>query len=406
MRHDRVGRVTVASALIALGSTLLLDNLTGSAWGDILIRFWPVILIGLGLEYLLWTILAERQSQPRSLRFDLGGVILLAFILVAVSGYSAVQRFEHNGWTLNVHDLPFWGDDAGPWQTQERTVSLPVAPGAILDIQATAGTIEVTGTSPDDQVHVRAVYPIRSAGPLAQPGAPPAPGQDDFRLDTVGGARPRIEVGLAPGFHGRNPIRPVRLYVQTPAGLGAGVKTTAGAVDVRGLTGNVRIETTAGSVKARDLGGNVSVRTEVGTVEVQDVAGLVEARTGGGAIRVERFQGGTLESGFGMVRATDWTGADLHITSNTGSVQARTQHPVNGGVSIRTNVGQIELAIPRASNAQFWLDTEVGSLQTPAGGNFTISRNGPSASGRGTLGTGEARVELRSDTGRIELQTW
>ncbi len=51
----RTGRYTLALFLILSGLLLLLDNLgllRGTAWRTV-IRFWPVLLIFLGLEFLL-----------------------------------------------------------------------------------------------------------------------------------------------------------------------------------------------------------------------------------------------------------------------------------------------------------------------------------------------------------------
>lgn len=400
MDSYRVGRLTAATGLVALGTALLADNLTGTTWGDLVLRLWPVVLIGLGLEYLVRAALAERTGSGRNLHFDVGGVFLLLFIFVTVGGFSAVRQFEDGRLHLRLENLPVWNWGPGYVHSVERNAVLNVDPQATLTVQAFAGTVEVTGDSPDNQVRVRAVYQIRSRSGDPEGAAPV--------LETVGGATPRINATqwARPAGPGDYNLQSVRLYVQTPPGMGAEVKTDVGSVEVRGLGGNVRVETSAGTVKVREVGGNLYVRSNVGSVEIQDITGQVEARTAAGSLRAERFKGGQIETNMGTITAIDWRDGDLRVSSNSGSVRATTKYPVDRDVTIRTSVGQVELTVPPTSDAQFTLSTNLGGIEVPTQGNFTVSRNGPGGTARGTLGAGRARVDLRSDTGRAVVKTW
>ncbi len=79
----RTGRYTLALFLILSGFLLLLDNLgllQGQAWRTV-VRFWPVLLIFLGLEFLL-----EERFQW-----------ILVYLLVFLVGFLGVLVFRSLG---------------------------------------------------------------------------------------------------------------------------------------------------------------------------------------------------------------------------------------------------------------------------------------------------------------------
>lgn len=81
-RTHRVGSVTTGLCLIVFGILLLLHSLFDIIGYQTILSFWPVILIGLGLELLLSTIF------QKTVVYDKGAVflmILMAFFAIGMA---------------------------------------------------------------------------------------------------------------------------------------------------------------------------------------------------------------------------------------------------------------------------------------------------------------------------------
>jgi len=84
MRSWRVGTVSMGSALLLLGVFLLVSTFTGVELNSVLMSWWPVILIILGFEILLF--LFFRGKQELNLKYDVFSILFIGFLgTVAVS---------------------------------------------------------------------------------------------------------------------------------------------------------------------------------------------------------------------------------------------------------------------------------------------------------------------------------
>jgi hypothetical protein len=80
----KVGRITSALILVAVGGLLLLDQMADTNYLGYVLDWWPLILILLGIEY-LWANL-KYQKNERQLRLDIGGVLIAIVIVIGVVG--------------------------------------------------------------------------------------------------------------------------------------------------------------------------------------------------------------------------------------------------------------------------------------------------------------------------------
>ncbi|MDD4572012.1 MAG: DUF5668 domain-containing protein [Clostridia bacterium] len=86
MREWRVGTFTMGFALIALGIFLLLDLFgifNGGYWA---MRLWPVIIIFLGVEVLLYAVVANRKPEKLKIKYDFLSIVLVLLIGMASLG--------------------------------------------------------------------------------------------------------------------------------------------------------------------------------------------------------------------------------------------------------------------------------------------------------------------------------
>ena len=130
---------------------------------------------------------------------------------------------------------------------------------------------------------------------------------------------------------------------------------------------------------------NLNCETDVGSINVSDMQGPIEASTDVGSITCRRVA------------------ADLDLKVNVGSIEVKYSDaaPAACNVKIATNVGSIDFAGPPQISAQLDASTNVGSIKT--GQPVTVvGKLGKSI--KGTIGSGEGKLHLRTNVGSIEIK--
>ena len=84
-RTHRVGAVTSGLCMVAFGILLLLHTLFGLLDYGLILSFWPVVLISLGIELLLSTLAKSR------LVYDKAAIVLLFIMTLFVLTLAAVD---------------------------------------------------------------------------------------------------------------------------------------------------------------------------------------------------------------------------------------------------------------------------------------------------------------------------
>lgn len=124
--------------------------------------------------------------------------------------------------------------------------------------------------------------------------------------------------------------------------------------------------------------------TGVGTVTVSDIEGRIEASVNVGSIVCRMVV------------------AELDLSSNVGSVTVKYKDtaPAACKANIITNVGSIEFTAPPQLSAQIHASTNIGSVKT-AKPITVVGKVGKSI--KGTIGSGEGKVLLKTNVGSIEI---
>jgi hypothetical protein len=124
--------------------------------------------------------------------------------------------------------------------------------------------------------------------------------------------------------------------------------------------------------------------TGVGTVTVSDIEGQIEASVNVGSINCHAVV------------------AELDLSSNVGSVTVKYTDtaPAACKANIITNVGSIEFTAPPQLSAQVHASTNIGSVKT-AKPITVVGKVGKSI--KGTIGSGEGKVLLKTNVGSIEI---
>lgn len=379
----RVGRASVAIGLVAAGAALLSDNIAaaGPRYTELLLRLWPVFLIGFGLEYLIWGLLDRAGRRP--LRLDVGGAFLLAGALALTS---VVHAFSGASPEISL------SLDDGATQTEVRTV--PTAGAAALEVNINVGQVTLLPHQADE-VRVEARQTARGLAFPREGAAPP------LNLTAEGGATVRVTGrvsarGFSPG------VWQTTYRIYAPAGMAVTVRTDAGTIAVQGYDGSLDLAADAGSITVTDGSGSLVARADSGSIQVVRFAGPVAATTDAGAITARQVDGAlTLRSGTGVITVDDHGGAEVTAETRTGTITAILVSPPGGPVTLRTNTGSIHLTMPASSDATVRASTGTGRIigMNGAGGD------GLARSASRTLGAGTHRVTLEANMGTIQFST-
>lgn len=89
MRQWRVGTLSMGLLLLSAGVGLLLAQFDGQKAFNLAMRWWPLILIILGIEVLIYT--WSRKNEEGRVKYDLFSIIMVVFLIFTALGLKLVQ---------------------------------------------------------------------------------------------------------------------------------------------------------------------------------------------------------------------------------------------------------------------------------------------------------------------------
>jgi DUF4097 and DUF4098 domain-containing protein YvlB len=156
------------------------------------------------------------------------------------------------------------------------------------------------------------------------------------------------------------------------------LRTAAGKVTVKTITGALEAATSGGNVSIEDAGATVKARTSAGNITIAKAAGEVEVHTSGGDIAIGAARAGLV---------ANTSAGDIRITQVQGKVTARTSGgnvevgEAGAEVNAHTSAGNVKLGEIR------------GSIQAgTTGGSITIGQAHDSVAAK--TAAGDVRVSF------------
>lgn len=394
----KAGKYTAAILLLTVGSILLVDLAAGTSWTAALLDWWPVVLIALGVEYMIVSVLNRNAGGKIGISF--GSLILAAGISVAAIAVTHAGNLPHLNWTINFGSVSF-ADETGhrhemdpvriPVDDRTETIFLRNHAGNVTIRTGDVREIEVKGTvfvqkSVDHHEKIAKETGIR----FDQRGDRLEIVVDGKEYRVFGmKQRPRVNLSITVPHdldqnwridltNGRVDAEGLTVREQLVA------DTTNGSVDLRNIAGNVRGDTTNGRVTLRQIRGDAIADTTNGRVTVEDVSGnvtvdttngQVDVKDVGGNVRVDTTHGNvTLQRIAGDVKA-DTTNGSVRLTEAGGTVTAST---TNGEITVRTSTmagdyrfdsanGKVNLHLPEDASFEVDGETAWGSIHSDFG---------------------------------------
>jgi DUF4097 and DUF4098 domain-containing protein YvlB len=384
----KVGRITVAIGLVAFGVALLLSNLgIYSGTLSLIVRFWPVLLIGYGVEYLVQTALNHRSGEDRRIKWDVGGGILLAIIVIVSLGLSGIHNFVDGNFNINI----------GPSESRSEQKTVQLGSARELSADVGVGTVSLRPATTPGEVRVEATYTTN--GVIVDRGDVKSQ-LEALKLNVSEGDVIRITTDT--------PVRlnniSINYVIYAPTGLKVTAHTGIGRIEVTGYTGDLNLTSNVGRIEVGASSGSLVANSGSGQIAVSTFEGPVDARTNVGSLDIRNVTGALqLDSRTGSIQVRDSGGGNLTAETGTGRIEVDTRLALQGNVSLKTQTGSVSLNIPKDSSIRATAQTRTGSLDAPS--FMSVTRTGPASSAVGSNGDGAYTVSLEASTGSVHFST-
>lgn len=404
---QKVGRFTAALLLLAVGLLLLLDQMRGTGYVALLLDWWPVLLITLGVEYLVFNFFYRKREA--AFRLDWGGLVLSVLISAVVVGITQADRLPKD-WLGNLNfnistlNLSFSSESGYSYMKPELAIPLPRGVERI-ELENPNGSVEIRGGDVKDIIIGAVVWVDKvdeaEASRIAEQSTIDYSGGSTFKIMTnakeyTGGfpnkRKPRVNLQITvpesvKADYQLKLLNGKVIAEHVPVKEKLNVRTTNGSITVSGVGGSLTANTTNGAVDISDVGGDATVETTNGVVTVHTVGGKLEVDTTNGAVKAEQVQGDadieTLNGKITVVGAE--AGVKANATNGTISVTAA---QVGGDFTLKNTTSSIEVHIPAGSDVQVKGSTSYGSIST----NLPLTVEGKKITG--TIGSGRHQIKI------------
>jgi DUF4097 and DUF4098 domain-containing protein YvlB len=435
--------------LIAIGVVFLLHNFgvfSTHAFWFWFSRYWPVLLIALGVVKLAEYAWARQTGSPPP-RLGAGTVVFLVFFILFGLTTTGIARFNWQGareqWGINVDNDDVFGGLFGNRYDFSDSFSQPLNNASQVKILSNRGDIKITASS-DNQIHAIVQKTVRSnsqedANRMNESTHPKFQQQGSVAvLDLTSGNYQHAEFDLDLQLPSAVALSATTHHGDiTVSQCGGNVELISdkGDINLEQIKGNASLRVHGGSVTGKDIGGNVTLDGSISDVNFSDVRGTVTMTgTYYGGMQLARIakpvrfttsrtdlQFNRLDGEFEMqpdelsanslvgpfrletrsksVHLEDTTG-DVRIQDRKGNIELRPKSLA--AIDISNTDGNITLHLP--ANAGFQLDAQSrdGRIENDFGINVDNDRRDVAA--RASIGKGGPPITLKADRGTIEVR--
>lgn len=336
--RQRTSGIFSGLVLLTVGVILLLHNYRGLEIGDLLIHWWPLALIFLGLIKLYERMAASRSDDPGSARITGGEIVLVIGMITLLSVVVAVDYAKR----AMPGRLPVeFSGDAYPFDLDVTPLSVPANPR--ITVRGGRGEITVRAS---DSSEIR-VSGKKNVHAWSESDAQRRAGPISVEIVQTGGGYEVHPTGMGAGDDRIS----IDMEIQVPKKASLTVRNEQGDIHVSDMAMPVSVTSSSGDVEVRDTGSDVTIEMHKGDVKVSDTKGDIKISGNGGEVNVASATGSfTLDGEFyGPIRADKVAKGlrfisqrtDLTLTALTGHMEASSGNleiaDAPGDIALRTN---------------------------------------------------------------------
>ncbi len=431
----KIGKVTLAIILIGAGILLLSERFIQFPVREIF-KYWPVMLIGLGLEMMIAAIIYGRNNNV-ILRYDktaLFAAIIFSFISFGVSSPSInfksigsgdffqLMKFSHQkDEVINRNDISkdikieqlvidsgFGDVNLVPSSNGKLNIKLEATLHYNNEKDAKDNLTQMLQISEGAITRITLLQPGKGA-----PGAPPkgnALGDlfnrsgltltvyipEDISVKSSNSFGSLEANNLKGTFELNN--KNGSTTVENLSGL-LSVENSFGSIDISNVTGDTTIKSSNGSIDVSKINGNIKSDASFGSSTIENINGNVVATSGNGEINISDVSGTlTAKNSFGKIQASN-IGGDSDITNASGAIELDN---VSKNIIITNSFGSILCNSKDLGQSRLDLSSTLGSIK-PING-IKPETKGTKASLIHTFGAGTYLIKIINSTGDIMVE--
>lgn len=449
--------------LIALGVIMLVSQILEISLLDQILKWWPVALIMIGLEILIYVFLSK-QDEPK-VKFDVFSIIIISILLMASVGVYAVTGLISSGNGVLIVDSMF--DNFKNESIFTRNYEVDVSSSNLV-IDNVFGNINVT-KGDVEKIEVEANITIRNndenyASEIADSLVVISNDKDikiktdsrkysnkgkigSIRIDytikvpdtvnveadnqygdvlftdlalsgKVNNKNGKVTVESLGGdlivdcSYGDIEVRDIKgeaeVYskngdiIANNCGKNIKIEGAYGDIEIDGIKGFASISNTNGVTRGSKIDGDVTVASKYGDVILTDIFGSVNVNDSNGEVSISNVGGNIkVNSAYGDIKVLNASrGIELNVTN--GDITVETDKVISQDVNIKSQYGGILLKLPAAQNGYFEANTQYGDIENEFG--FEVKKDGNSNSMIGTLTDEKIKFNLNSSNGDINIK--
>ena len=202
-------------------------------------------------------------------------------------------------------------------QQEKRELSLDSAGVETIEIEAGAGSLDVTGIPGAGRILVVATIEVPDAD--ADEAREIIEETLVLRLEKAG-SRAALDGYFKDSRWSFRESPRVHLDVRVPEKLSLDIEDRSGPVDVRDVTGAIKLDDGSGSIRVAGNGGSLKIEDGSGSIEIERSGGDVTIVDGSGSIVIAGVEGSvTVTDGSGSIDVRDIAGDLVVLDDGSGS---------------------------------------------------------------------------------------
>lgn len=394
MIKRKVGSITLAVGLITVGALLFAQNFMDIPLKDIY-KYWPVLLIGLGLEMILYMVLYGKNNTEVKLSVD-GLCIVFIIILGLISnGIKFVNIdipgrsfFRFNGSSM-FEGFKYRTEISEKYNRDNISDGFNVKQLKVIN---DFGDIKVL---PADGKNIRLEAEVKVKCNDEDKAREYARNAIDITEGEVTEIFPGSPINWNKNEYAR---AQVDFVVYVPNGINLIANGSFGDVKAEGVEGECRIQNKNGEITASNIDGNVDIDNSFGDIEVNNIGGKAKIYNNNGEISANNIgDSAVIVNHFGDINI-DRVKGDITVENKNGRIEAE---EVIGNAQINNAFGDIYFKSSSSDNGDIYAETKFGSIECDK--PLQIKKEGQDTVAQGRLGTGQYRIELITKNGRISI---
>jgi len=294
-----------------------------------------------------------------------------------------------------------------PRARYERTVQLsrPMSAGTLFAAKSNDGWINVTGGEVADCNVTATIIARADSDEKARTIAE----KTKVKLEQFGS---KLTVKLEKPILMMNQSVDIQIEAMVVKDCDVELDTDDGDISIENINGDIDIKTDDGSVSLARITGDIKVRSNDGSVNIQEFnsdvnlqrAAWIDIQTDDGSVTMSRVVGDIkVRINDGSTKVQEVAG-NVNIESDDGRITVVYAEDAGGvcNVSLVTDDAAVDLTAPANFSVSAEIITDDGSINTdlPIKVTGKLGKSGI----RGTIGTGEGRLYIKTNDGSIRIR--